>query len=414
MFSADKTCRHRSFARAAIVLLGAFAMPYLATAAPRIAPLPQADWDETQRAIVANSSPSGRATNLTATYLHHPQLAASLLPFEQYIASDSVLPARHRALLGLRTAWLTESEYLWAHRAAAARADGLTDAELRRVAEGPDAAGWDSFEAAVVRAADELNVDSFVSDATWKTLASRYDNAQLIDLPFTVGAFTMMAGTANSLDVEIEPQLRDRFPAGLQHSSKARRTNERLIGREPRIAPLPREQWSPEMRALLDPQDSGRTIANVYPTYAQSLKMDLLRRPVGEHIRNDTTLTDRQREILLLRIGILCRSEYEWAAHYRIGLRAGLSEADIDGIVAGPDRGEGDRVENLLMRATDELFESEVVSAETWSALEEAFDSRQLLDILTAIGGYRMFSMSMNSYGVQLDPNSTRFPPELQ
>jgi alkylhydroperoxidase family enzyme len=386
----------------------------MATAAPRIAPLPQAEWDETQRAIVAERAPSGRATNLTSTYLHHPQLAASLLPFEQYIASDSALPARHRALLGLRTAWLMGSEYLWAHRAAAARADGLADAELRRVAEGPDAAGWESFEAAVVRAADELNVDSFVSDATWRTLASRYDSAQLVDLPFTVGAFTMMAGTANSLGVEIEPQLRDRFPAGLPHSSKARRTHERLIGREPRIAPLPREQWSPEMRALLDPQNSGRTIANVYPTYAQSLKMDLVRRPVGEHIRNDTTLTDRQREILLLRIGVLCRSEYEWAAHYRIGLRAGLSEADIDGIVAGPDRGEGDRVENLLMKATDELFEDDVVSTETWNALEDAFDTRQLLDILTAIGGYRMFSMSMNSYGVQLDPNSTRFPPELR
>lgn len=67
----------------------------------------------------------------------------------------------------------------------------------------------------------------------------------------------MMAGTANSLSVEIEPQLRDGFPVGLPHTSKARRTNERLIGRAPRIAPLPREQWSPEMRALLDPQNSA-------------------------------------------------------------------------------------------------------------------------------------------------------------
>ena len=226
MKSATKTRRRLDFAPAAIVLLGMFAMPHIAGAAPRIAPLPQAEWDETQRAIVAERAPSGHATNLTATYLHHPQLAASLLPFEQYIASDSVLPPRHRALLGLRTAWLMSSEYLWAHRAAAARAEGFTDAELRRIAEGPDAAGWDSFEAAVIRAADELNVDSFVADATWRILASRYDNAQLIDLPFTVGAFTMMAGTANSLGAEIEPQLRDRFPAGCRtHRMRAEPTS---------------------------------------------------------------------------------------------------------------------------------------------------------------------------------------------
>jgi alkylhydroperoxidase family enzyme len=117
---------------------------------------------------------------------------------------------------------------------------------------------------------------------------------------------------------------------------------------------------------------------------------------------------------LLLRIGILCRAEYEWAAHYRIGLRAGLTEADIDGIVAGPNRGAGDPVENLLMKATDELHRDTVVSAQTWAALEKSFDERQLLDILLAIGGYRMFSMAMNSYGVQLDPNGNRFPEQLR
>src|SRR5688500_4206907 len=114
MSSASRTSLHRGVAQAAIVLFGAVAVPYTATAAPRITPLAQADWDQTQRAIVAERASGGRATNLSSTYLHHPQLAASLLPFEQYIASDSVLPARHRALLGLRTAWLMGSEYLWA------------------------------------------------------------------------------------------------------------------------------------------------------------------------------------------------------------------------------------------------------------------------------------------------------------
>jgi alkylhydroperoxidase family enzyme len=408
------TVTGRSFARAAMVLVGALALQHAAEAEPRIAPLSQSQWDNDHRAIVAEKATEGQATNLVATYLHHPQLAASLLPFEHYIANESTLPARHRQLLGLRTAWLTGSEYLWAHRADAARDAGFSAAEIERVASGPDAAGWEPFEAALVRAADELLVDSFVSDATWQTLASRYDNAQLVDLPFTVGAFTLMAGTANSVGVEIEPELSDRFPAGIAATPAAPRTNHRLIGRDPRIAPLPREEWSPEMRALLDPNDSGRTMANVYPTYAQSLRMDLLRRPVGEHIRNDTTLTDRQREILLLRIGVLCRAEYEWAAHYRIGLRSGLNESDIEWIVAGPDQGDGDPVENLLLRATDELYRDAVVSAATWEALQGAFDTRQLLDIVVAIGGYRMFSMAMNSYGVQLDPNATRFPPHLR
>lgn len=402
------------FMRAVAALAGVAVLNCAAQAAPRIGPLPESEWGDTHRTIVAERSLEGRVTNLIATYLRHPQLAASLLPFEQYVASDSTLPARHRVLLGLRTAWLAGSEYLWAERAAAARVAGIDAGELERVARGPDAEGWEAFEGALLRAADELFVDSFISDATWRVLASRYDTAQLVDLPFTVGAFTLIAGIASSVGAQIDAGLDARFPPGIERAPAALRTNDRLIDETPRIAPLPREQWSPEMRALLDPTDSGRTIANVYPTYAQSLRMDLLRRPVGEHIRNDTTLTDRQRELLLLRIGVLCRAEYEWAAHYRIGRRVGLSEADIERIVAGPDQGDGDPVENLLLRATDELYRDTAVSAQTWSALEEVFDARQLLDIVVAVGGYRMFSMAMNSYGVQLDPDPTRFPPQLR
>jgi hypothetical protein len=39
-----------------------------------------------------------------------------------------------------------------------------------------------------------------------------------------------------------------------------------------------------------------------------------------------------------------------------------------------------------------------------------------LLDILTAVGGYRMFSMAINTFGVQLDANMSdaRFPPHLR
>src|SRR5690606_31154029 len=356
--TAAPAARRGVLARTAFLLLGAAALQ-AAEAAPRIAPLPESQWQDEHRAIVAEHGPQGRATNLIATYLHHPSLAASLLPFERYVASGSTLPARHRYLLALRTAWLTGSEYLWAHRAAAALADGLSAEDLERVARGPDAPGWDAFEAAGLRAADELHVDAFVSDSTWETLAGDYETAQLIDLPFTVGAFTALAGIANSVGVEIEPELDERFPSGIARVPAAERSNKRLIGLEPRIPPLPREQWSDGMRELLDPSNTNRPIANVYPTYAQSLEMDLLRRPVGEHIRNDTTLTDRQREIQLLRIGVLCRAEYEWAAHYRIGRRIGLSEEDIERIVAGPDQGGVDPVENLLMRATDELFEND-------------------------------------------------------
>jgi len=128
------------------------------------------------------------------------------------------------------------------------------------------------------------------------------------------------------------------------------------------------------------------------------------------------TLSVRHRETLLMRIGVLCRSEYEWAAHSRLGRRAGMTDTDVDRIIAGPDAGGGDPVEAALLRATDELYRDDVISDATWSALAKTFETKQLLDVLIAVGGYRSTSMAINSAGVQLDANMAdfRFPASLR
>jgi alkylhydroperoxidase family enzyme len=93
-----------------------------------------------------------------------------------------------------------------------------------------------------------------------------------------------------------------------------------------------------------------------------------------------------------------------------------MTDADVDRIIAGPDSGGGDPVETALLRATDELYRDDLVSDKTWGALATAFDRKQLLDVLIAVGGYRSTSMAINSAGVQLDANMTefRFPPSLR
>jgi alkylhydroperoxidase family enzyme len=354
--------------------------------------------------------------NAVATYLNHQTLAEHVVPYEHYVWTASTLPPRHRALVGLRTIWLTRSEYLWAHRAGAGREAGLSDAELRRIAEGPDAGGWDSFDADLLRAADELHVDSFVSDATWQALSARYDTNQLIDLVDSAGAITMHAGAINSLGVEVEPGVADRFPSGLPHVAAARRTNVRLVDKQARIPPLSPEQWSPELRQRFDPA-SGRRAANVFVTFVRNPPADRLRGPVNQHILNATTLPVRLRELLLMRIGVLCRSEYEWAAHSRLGRQAGMTDADVARIVAGPDSGtSGGPLDTTLLRATDELFNDDRVSDATWAAAARELDTRQLLDMLIAVGGYRATSMAINSAGVQLDANMAdfRFPASLR
>src|SRR5262245_27896384 len=191
-------------AHAVLVVTMALVLQWSSHAAgPRLVPVPEGQQTAEQKALAARFAPLGMP-NAVATYLNHPALAEHILPYENYVSNDSTLPPRHRALIALRTVWLTRSGYLWAHKAPAARAAGLSNDELRRVAEGPDARGWDAFEATVLRAADELHVDAFVSEATWRALAARYGTNQLVDLVDSVGAITLHAGALNSLGVEVE------------------------------------------------------------------------------------------------------------------------------------------------------------------------------------------------------------------
>src|SRR5438445_715259 len=81
------------------------------------------------------------------------------------------------------------------------------------VAAAADADGWSADDAALLRAADELQADSTVSDATWETLAARYEAGGLVEIPFVVGQYTMLSMLANAAGVEVEPGY-ERLPGG--------------------------------------------------------------------------------------------------------------------------------------------------------------------------------------------------------
>ena len=73
--------------------------------------------------------------------------------------------------------------------------------------EGPDADGWSTHDAALLRAADELHQHSRISDPTWGTLAETYDAEQLIEATMVVGHYHMLAFAVNSFGVELDEGL---------------------------------------------------------------------------------------------------------------------------------------------------------------------------------------------------------------
>jgi 4-carboxymuconolactone decarboxylase len=171
---------------------------------PRIAPLSAAEWDAETRELLSRLEHDGQVFNIFATLARHPGLLRRWTVFAGHVLGKSTLPERERELAILRVGWLCRADYEWGHHVAIGKEAGVTAAEIKRVAEGPDAPGWDPFEAALLRAVDELHADSFIRDATWQALATRFNTQQLLDFVFAVGQYKLVCMVLNSVGVQLE------------------------------------------------------------------------------------------------------------------------------------------------------------------------------------------------------------------
>jgi 4-carboxymuconolactone decarboxylase len=170
----------------------------------RVPPLPADQWDDAVDHALSDMLPAERrnpagAGNLLATLVRHPKLTRSFLRFNNHLLFSSTLPARLRELAVLRVAHLSNCEYEWHHHVRMGREVGLTDADIDGVQRG-DAS--DELDLAVIRAVDELQDKSVISDATWAALSERLDEQQRMDLVFTIGCYGALAMAINTFGVE--------------------------------------------------------------------------------------------------------------------------------------------------------------------------------------------------------------------
>jgi 4-carboxymuconolactone decarboxylase len=171
-------------------------------AVPRIPPVPPDELTDEQRELIGGGAT--RPLNIFLTLARYPGLLRKWLPFGGKLLAGGKLSGRDRELVILRAAFRSGARYEWARHVAIAGTAGLTTGEIRRVASGPSAAGWNDADASLLRAVDELHDDHCIGDATWASLSERYTTEQLIEIPMLAGHYAMLAGVLNSLRVQPE------------------------------------------------------------------------------------------------------------------------------------------------------------------------------------------------------------------
>jgi 4-carboxymuconolactone decarboxylase len=166
------------------------------------------------RDFILNNWPDGdaRGLNGVAALLNHPVLSKAWLTFNNHVATTSTLSRRIRELLILRIGWVRRSEYEYMQHVVLGKRAGLTDEEIERIQQGPDAAGWYPIDADLLRAVDELNAHACIQDDTWARLSQHFSTEQLMDLVFAVGAYEIMAMVFNSFKVPFDPGVEPMAP----------------------------------------------------------------------------------------------------------------------------------------------------------------------------------------------------------
>ena len=177
-------------------------------------------------------------------------------------------------------------------------------------------------------------------------------------------------------------------------------------GQPPRIEPLPLEDVDAEIRSRM----GEAAHLNIFRTLAHH--PDLMRRWLvfGNHVLGKSTLSPRERELVILRVGWLCRAPYEWGQHVLIGLREGLEAHEIDRITEGPEAEGWSELDKLLLLATDELHAETCISEATFLRLADRLSTQQILDLIFAVGQYPLVCMALNSLGVEPEPGLPGWP----
>ena len=183
-----------------------------------------------------------------------------------------------------------------------------------------------------------------------------------------------------------------------------------------RLDPLPPSEWPPEMKgalaALLPPDprhpfpprdDSRPKGLNVLGTFARHPALAQAFHTFNGHVLFATTLSPRQRELLVLRVAVLGTARTSGPSTSCSPLTPGSPPTRSPDQLRVPTRRGGARSTGPWSRAADELVNDAVVGDETWNALAAELDEQQLMDVVFTVGAYDLLAMALMSFGVETD-----------
>jgi len=171
-------------------------------------PLPVAQWDQRLQNVVADMG--GQPLNIHSLMANHPRLLTAWWDLRMYLVNGGDLDQRHCELAILRIAVHLKNWYEWGSHVVRGLDSGLSQEEIEAVRTG--AGEWQSAEAALLAAVDEIVVDNRVSKTALERLAPYFTDKQVMDLMHLHGMYRTIACLVETWELELDAQVAKRLP----------------------------------------------------------------------------------------------------------------------------------------------------------------------------------------------------------
>ena len=180
-----------------------------------------------------------------------------------------------------------------------------------------------------------------------------------------------------------------------------------------RLSPLTDDQMNERQQAILEDirwGPRGPSAHGPFLAWLQSPDLADRAQKLGEYLRFEAQMDKRLAELAILTVARKWTAQFEWYAHKKFAISAGLSENIIDSIEQREQPNFINEDEKAVYNFSLELQESCAVDDVTFNEAVRYIGRTGVTDLVGLLGYYTLVSMTLNVYQIPL-PNSE--PPPL-
>jgi 4-carboxymuconolactone decarboxylase len=342
----------------------------------------------------------------------------------------TTLPRDVAEVIIIMTGRFWMAQYEWNAHKAAALQNGVNPAIVDAIATGKRPTGMAPEMELAYNLIDELLTTHQVTDATFKATKDKYGERGLVDMIGLSGWYGLVSMLLNvdryPLPQGVQPGLKpldNPLPTGgmgfatpipgviSPAETKSAAKGKELSLRGDRFKPLTYEEMTPEQKKMTDIALAQRGTGGSFNISVRDPDGGQLFFDMGDRVRFHMSVPDKLKELAIILTARYWGAQFEWLAHRRAAVQAGLSEDKVKAIAEGRRPVGMSADEETVYNFITELFKTKQSSDATFAAVKNVAGERGVVDLIVSAGYYQIVSMFMNTDRLPVNANQQ---PELK